>query len=82
MCCEPSCLFFTSLGSFGARPLEAGVVLLDSVGCSAGADVFPWLSPMPCSDATLVSSTVAGSAFVAGGVGLIGLARVSGDDAG
>ena len=83
MCSEPSCLLFTSLGSFGARPLEADIGFSDSVICSAGADVFSWLPPVQCSDATLALSVVAGSALVAGGVAcLIGLARVSGDDAG
>ena len=56
--------------------------MLDSVVRTVGADVL-WLSPVPCSVATLASSAVAGSACVVGGVScLIGSSRVLGDDAG
>ena len=55
----------------------------DSVICSAGADVFSWLTPMLCSNATLALSAVAGSALVEDDVAcLIGSALVSDDDAG
>jgi len=81
-CSEPSCRLFTSLGSFGARPLAADVGLPDSPGCSAGADGLCWLSAVPFPDVFLALSAAAGSVSVTGGVaGMAGSARVEEVDA-
>ena len=60
-CSEPSFRLFTSLGSFGARPLAADAGSPDSPGCSAGADGLFWLPVVPCPEVFLGLSAVAGS---------------------